>query len=171
MLCLCPRVWHFDHQNNSEEAFHQRRSGISAPSWCGRQNFAWICNRGPTSWWSCLKNNSSKSLLGGKGWALGLAQSELLLLCAFHCWIKMEIHWILPDSDLSIISARDDFWGISIKKHIVDLSLVTNKFEWSNLRFKVPDLDETISSSWYHLLPTWIQTYISLEKPTLATDF
>jgi hypothetical protein len=67
--------------------------------------------------------------------------------------IKKGLHRVFPNFDLPIITARDDFAGISVEKDIVDGSFMPNELEGSDLRFEIPHFDDTISASGYDLFP------------------
>lgn len=68
----------------------------------------------------------------------------------FHCFI-FSVYWIFPYFYLTIFSAWDDFTWICSKNDIINRTFVANKFKRSYLRFKAPNFDNTISSSWNNL--------------------
>ena len=152
-LWLCPIIWHFGHQSNWGAAFSRMKFGTIWPNLYVLRNFVWICNPNPTFWLFYQKSSSSRNLLVLINSIWGRDLSGLLQLCVYRCWVRVEIHWILPDSYLPVISAGNDFGGICGEEDVVDLSFVAYEFKGADLGFEVPDLDQTISSSWNHLLP------------------
>ena len=153
------------------KVFHQRRFDTPLPSSYGQQKIAWTFLLDPTFWWFYRKSSSWGNLPAEKDSTLEQVLSALLQIYACRSLILSPLHRILPNTDLSVIAAGNDSGCICIEEHIIDLSFVANKLKGSYLRFKVPNLHQSISASRNNLLPNSSHPYISWENPTLVTAF
>ena len=68
-------------------------------------------------------------------------------------YYKFCLHCIFPNSNFSIFSTWVYSCSLSIKKNIINRTLVAYKLKWSYLWFKAPNLYKPICSSWYYLFP------------------
>ena len=140
LLLWYPTVWRFYHQSMIVKVFHHRKSGIPSPNSYDQQKIAWTFPRDPTFWWSYRKSSSWGNPLAERDSTWEQDLSAPLQIYACRSLIISPLHRILPNTDLSVITAGNDSGCISIEEHIIDLSFVANELKGSYLRFKVPNL-------------------------------
>lgn len=98
--------------------------------------------------------------------------NALLLICAFHFYFNLKLHWVFPNPYLPIVTTRNNLWWVRVEKNIIDLAFVAYEFERSYLGLKIPHFHKTIWPTRDHLLPILLSIrYIYLENPTLVTAF